>query len=350
MKLEKKLDIKLDNVIINNINVNDYVTKDEYNSKVEELNITKEDLIKTETELSKSQLELDSTKEILIEKESELNSTKDELSETQSELSNTKIELDNAKETLTSTQSELNSTKSELDEVTEDLNEANTKIEELKENVIDWSEIGYQSASSVFVSAFDYAKEIYDKWDNNTTWINHTSDTKLIYFPLVDTSNVTSLDNSFANCFALQTIPAIDTSNVTNMANMFTNCTALQTIPAIDTSNVTTVDSMFKFCNNLESLPLLDFSNVEITTDFLSYSWDSNMIISDIAGFYNLHVDFDISNCNNLAIYSILNIFEQAADLSTEGKTATLTLGATNIAKLSEEQIAIATLKGWTIA
>ena len=76
MKLEKKLDIKLDNVIINNINVNDYVTKDEYNSKVEELNITKEDLIKTETELSKSQLELDSTKEILIEKESELNSTK----------------------------------------------------------------------------------------------------------------------------------------------------------------------------------------------------------------------------------------------------------------------------------
>ena len=316
----------------------------------------------------------------------------------------------------------MNSTKSELDEVTEDLNEANTKIEELKENVIDWSEIGYQSASSVFVSAFDYAKEIYDKWDNNTTWINHTSNTKLIYFPLVDTSNVTSLDNSFANCFALQTIPvidtskvetmvgtfsdcqslqsipaidtsnvtslsqtfynckslkelpaintskvtqmymtfnyctalqsipAIDTSNVTNMANMFTNCTALQTIPAIDTSNVTTVDSMFKFCNNLESLPLLDFSNVEITTDFLSYSWDSNMIISDIAGFYNLHVDFDISNCNNLAIYSILNIFEQAADLSTEGKTATLTLGATNIAKLSEEQIAIATLKGWTIA
>lgn len=44
MKLEKKLNIKLDNVIINNINVNDYVTKDEYNSKVEELNKNIEDL------------------------------------------------------------------------------------------------------------------------------------------------------------------------------------------------------------------------------------------------------------------------------------------------------------------
>lgn len=44
MKLEKKLNVKLDNVIINNINVNDYVTKDEYNAKVEELNKDIEDL------------------------------------------------------------------------------------------------------------------------------------------------------------------------------------------------------------------------------------------------------------------------------------------------------------------
>lgn len=68
MKLEKNLNLKLDNVIINNINVDDYVSVDEYNSKVEELDSTKQDLIKTETELSNSQLELDSTKQILIEK------------------------------------------------------------------------------------------------------------------------------------------------------------------------------------------------------------------------------------------------------------------------------------------
>ena len=93
MKLEKKLDIKLDNVIINNININDYVPVDEYNSKVEELNITKEDLIKTETELSKSQLELDSTKEILIEKESELVEAKEEVEELTEQLSNYKVDV-----------------------------------------------------------------------------------------------------------------------------------------------------------------------------------------------------------------------------------------------------------------
>ena len=48
MKLEKKLNIKLDNVIINNIDIDDYVTKDEYNTKVEELNTTKEELDNTE--------------------------------------------------------------------------------------------------------------------------------------------------------------------------------------------------------------------------------------------------------------------------------------------------------------
>ena len=56
MKLEKKLNIKLDNVIINNIDIDDYVTKDEYNTKVEELNTTKEELDNTEIELSETKV------------------------------------------------------------------------------------------------------------------------------------------------------------------------------------------------------------------------------------------------------------------------------------------------------
>lgn len=44
-----------------------------------------------------------------------------------------------------------------------------------------------------------------------------------------------------------------------------------------------------------------------------------------------------------------MNVINQAADLS-ETDNATLTLGTTNISKLTEEQIAIATSKGWTLA
>ena len=57
----------------------------------------------------------------------------------------------------------------------------------------------------------------------------------------------------------------------------------------------------------------------------------------------------DISKATRLTVESLIGMFEALADLT--GQTAkTLTIGATNIAKLTEEQIAIATQKNWTIA
>lgn len=238
---------------------------------------------------------------------------------------------------------------------------------------LDWSEIGYGERPKSLADGFNYAKQIYNSWNNNTTSINYVDDIKLVYFPLVDTSNVTNMasafynckslqtiplidtssvttiSNAFYGCVALQTIPAIDTSNVTDMFMLFGDCKSLQTIPSINTSNVTTVDYMFVGCTALESLPLLNFSNVETTSEFLSYSWDNSMMISNLEGFVDLHVNLDVSNCSQLTAESILNVINQAADLSETG-SATLTLGTTNISKLTEEQIAIATAKGWTLA
>ena len=436
MKLEKKLNIKLDNVIINNIDIDDYVTKDEYNSKVEELNTTKEDLIKTETELSKSQLELDSTKEILIEKESELNSTKSELSETQSELSDTKIELDNAKETLTSTKEELNSTKSELNEVTEDLNEANTKIEELKENAVNWSEIGYQSASSIFNDGFEHAKELYNNWDSSSDELIINDDDELMFFPnintsncryiqldscknlieipaintsnastilinkclklsnlslpadnvkkivasgntsltniefsnslklddvrnafeddkslkiiVVDTSKTRNLSGAFRNCESLESIN-LDLSNATDTTFCFYNCNKLKNVELNNAINVTQISQMFYNCLNLEYIALLDMSSIDSTPSFL-FGFSTMNKLTRLEGFRNLHVDFDLSLAPNLTVDSIMNVINEASNLSLEGKTATLKLGSTNTAKLSEEQIAIASAKGWTLA
>ena len=58
---------------------------------------------------------------------------------------------------------------------------------------------------------------------------------------------------------------------------------------------------------------------------------------------------FNVSVATLLTVESLIGMFEALADLT--GQTAkTLTIGATNIAKLTEEQIAIATEKNWTIA
>lgn len=168
--------------------------------------------------------------------------------------------------------------------------------------------------------------------------------------PELNTSNATQMYAMFNNCTALVTIPLLDTSKVENMNNMFDNCYALEVIPELNTSNAVSVESMFSMCPKIDNLPLLDFTNVANASNFLGYNWDTNMAITTLAGFNNLRINFDISNCVNLTAESLMNIINEALDLTTGGWTCTLTFGATNIEKLTEEQIAIATSKGWTIA
>ena len=328
MKLEKKLNIKLDNVIINNIDVDDYVTKDEYNSKVEELNTTKEDLIKTETELSNSQLELDSTKEILIEKESELNSTKSELSETKSELSNTKIELDNTKETLTSTQSELNSTKSELDEVTEDLNEANIKIEELKNEVIDWSQIGYTQMPQLISDGFEYAKIIVSNasyYNDSTTFEN---DMQLVYFPTIDWSNVSMFNYKFANCSRLQYVGKINGNKMNpNFTYTFQNCPALHTIELLE----------------------LDYAVINFTT-FNGSDYVTNLTCTNLGKIFR-STTFQFGNLQYWSYQTMIDsLLNYSYDRSGETDIITIELHADAKARLTDADIAAITAKGYTIA
>ena len=55
----------------------------------------------------------------------------------------------------------------------------------------------------------------------------------------------------------------------------------------------------------------------------------------------------DHSNYPNLSKESIMNIINCLCETT---ETLTLTLGSTNMAKLTEAEIAIATNKGWTVA
>lgn len=167
--------------------------------------------------------------------------------------------------------------------------------------------------------------------------------------PELNTSNATQTYAMFSDCTALVTIPLLDTSKVENMNNMFANCYALEVIPELNTSNAVSVESMFSMCPKIDNLPLLDFTNVGNASSFLSYNWDTNMAITTLAGFHNLRINFDVSNCINLTAESLMNIINEALDLTVGGLMCTLTLGS-NVEKLTEDQIAIATAKGWTIA
>lgn len=59
----------------------------------------------------------------------------------------------------------------------------------------------------------------------------------------------------------------------------------------------------------------------------------------------------NFSSCSNLSHDSLMNIINNAWDLAASGKNAQkLMLGATNLAKLTAEEIAIATNKGWNVS
>lgn len=109
-----------------------------------------------------------------------------------------------------------------------------------------------------------------------------------------------------------------DTENVTTMGNMFKECSRLTSIPQLDTSKVTNMNSIFASCRSLKSVLMT-----------------------------NIGVSLNISASTKFEREDLLIILN---NLKTVTSTKTLTMGATNLTKLTDEDKLIATNKGWTLA
>lgn len=157
-----------------------------------------------------------------------------------------------------------------------------------------------------------------------------------------DTENVTNMISMFRECNNLTTIPQLDTSNVTNMYGMFYNCSKLTTIPQLDTSKVTNMSSMFNWCKKLTVIPQWDVSNVTNMSNMFFYCSGLKSILMT-----GMKVSFDISASTKFEREDLLVILNNLATVTT---TQTLKMGATNLAKLTDEDKLIATNKGWTLA
>ena len=134
----------------------------------------------------------------------------------------------------------------------------------------------------------------------------------------MDISNATSMQYTFQGCSSLTTIPLLNTSNVTNMYGAFSGCLNLKTIPALDVSSVTNATNMFSGCYALEEINMTGMS-----------------------------VSFSISASTQFTESALITILNNLATVQT---TQTLTMGATNLAKLTQAEKDIATAKGWTLA
>lgn len=135
-----------------------------------------------------------------------------------------------------------------------------------------------------------------------------------------DTENVINFGYMFLGCNNITTVPLLNTSKATNMTNMFANCAKLTEIPALDASQCTVtghLDYMFSGCSSLKKVHMT-----------------------------GIKLSLDISSSTKFEKTDLLEIINNLETVSYPRK---LKMGPTNLAKLTDEEKAIATNKGWTL-
>lgn len=162
---------------------------------------------------------------------------------------------------------------------------------------------------------------------------------------LKNTGNIQNWEYAFASCQRLINVPELDFSNATSIYGLFADCERLETIPDINSSKCT------KFSNigpkgSLKSCGEIDCSSLTTDTSaFFGYS--DYPYLTDFGGFKNLKVSlksYGVDKMPNLTHESLMNVINKLGTVS--GKT--LKLGS-NLSKLTSDEIAIATAKGWSL-
>ena len=276
---------------------------------------------------------------------------------------------------------------------------------------LDFTQIGYEGTPQSMIDDLEYAKEIQANWDATIEARNGTfaNDSKLVYCPYIDVSNATNTASFFSGCQNLQYIPKhLDLSRSTNLIGFFQGCTNIR---KIDMSNWVFCSeplyfrSMFRDCTSLAYVNLTNFDTSK-TTSWGEYSGPSvflnNSSLRKIDGFLDYSsaqrngydVTYTFSGCTKLQKLEVRNVGKHSGmtvcyffggstyyngDLHEWGEntedipdaresmintlitysfdrasagyaTCDLMLAESTKARLTEEEIAQITEKGYTIA
>ncbi len=200
----------------------------------------------------------------------------------------------------------------------------------------------------------------------------NANDVKEIIIDSFDTSNVESLRAFCQGCTSLVKLilKNFDTSKVQNLSHFVVNDSKLEEIDlsSFNTAETTNFQSMFFGCSKLVNLDLghFDMSKANVVDGFLyrnSALKNLKFPINFGKGFIQKTTNYssytsDLSGLNSLTYESIMSVVNNIYDLNLTYDVAnggtlytqSLRLGTTNKAKLTAEEIAIATSKGWTVS
>lgn len=228
--------------------------------------------------------------------------------------------------------------------------------------------------------------------------------------PWFDTSKITDANAMFAYCYKLKRIPNCDFSSCTGSScPSFTDCRALEefggdlilskctavhgtmfqnvscpipnmyieaatsmgellryytgtTVGNIISPKVSFIGlGMIKYNTKVETIGTIDASAATDITMFSDYTSDNCPSIKNLGGFINYgkksnagsltSYSAHLSPCNNLTHTSLMNIINNLYDRASAGYSVlTIKIHPDALARLTADDIAIATNKGWTIA
>ena len=193
------------------------------------------------------------------------------------------------------------------------------------------------------------------------------SDEELVYVDgrMFDTRNAVSLSSIFAICRKLDNLDVsrMDTSKCVNMSYLFYFCNALKTIDVSswNTSNATTMLDMFTHCDSLTAIDLSkwDVSKVaDMEGMFSQCGVLAFIMMNGFGAVENVNVTHMFEGCtkwgsgaaNNLASLTATLVYN-SFDRATAGySTLTITLPQAVIGRLTTQNLALITKKGYTIA
>lgn len=149
-------------------------------------------------------------------------------------------------------------------------------------------------------------------WNDNT------------YNPQTDFNNVKYCSCMFSQSSVTNIKVTVDLTNSTSTSSMFLSSTNLKTIPMLIVHKDLVFSNTFKGCTNLE-----------------------NLTIQGVIGKNGFDVQ-DSAKLTKVSLLSVLNALEDKTT-DTSGTVWKITFGATNKAKLSADELKIASDKGWLV-
>ena len=203
---------------------------------------------------------------------------------------------------------------------------------------------------------------------------------ELTYCPLVECDNNTiAISESFPSCFKIKQVTINNAVITSNASYSFHNCNSLEKISFknVDTSLITSWERFFSGCSKLKELPKgLKFNSATNMTNFLLNNASLQNTVLDVSaatglakigcygdsshfmtGFKGLRVsssapfsgtspqiNISYTGMDRNAIVTLFNDLPTV----TDGQIINIT-GCTGSESLSEDDVAIATDKGWTV-